>query len=60
MFVARGALWSSAMRRLAPVDFSLPSLSAAERAVFVHEIGHVWQVANATHMCGWRFAPPKR
>jgi hypothetical protein len=27
-------------------DFSLPSLRPVERAVFVHEIGHVWQFAN--------------
>jgi hypothetical protein len=27
-------------------DFSSPSLSILERAVFVHEIGHVWQYTN--------------
>ena len=32
--------------RLFREDFSLPSLHGVERAVFVHEIGHVWQFAN--------------
>jgi hypothetical protein len=32
--------------RLFRDDFSLPGLPAIERAVFVHEIGHVWQFAN--------------
>ena len=32
--------------RLFREDFSLPSLSSGERAVFVHEMTHVWQYAS--------------
>jgi hypothetical protein len=36
--------------RLFREDFSLPSLSSGERAVFVHEMTHVWQYASGVDL----------